>query len=538
MTVFEQLGSVTDRMMPLVSMLVRNRMPQPTAMDFAKVDSEIRSGLKNERKRLMDAWKNRQWFEGNIEPFLEAMAEELGLRKQTARSINIMETFAGIVTKYLYCGSPKRAVVGNDVLTDYLSATYSKSTFDQVMTQANKYAFISDVCAVQVEVSSPEDDGEVNAMRALEKPAVSHRLWPADQFVVWTHPDHPSVPWAVATIDYYDNQRRLRVWTSERVVEYRTTKYNPSSPWDGNAYELVNEDTNPLGVIPFFFVWWRQPTTDFWSRGPGNTVQMFNENLVQRIWKQNDDILYQRPILHVRNAKSDFKIPDKYQAGDMLRISPVLDSLGDGMEPSIEYAYCDLGYLQMDKEQLDWDMKMFADSMGVPDSAWRLDGASASSGVQVISEQLPVIEESERRQKQLERYERDAAIVTLVVANEYLGDVPQLNAAIEAGFDVSVNWGKMTKNRPGQEADQHAQFLLINNLESSAGVIAMMDGITLEQAREKLAIIQEDRAAEAEANKVVSDIAQPPDEMMGGFGGDQTGTQADGSNAGNEGAKA
>jgi len=283
MSIFDNLGSVTDRMMPMVSMLARSRMPQPAAMDFAKVDSEIRSGLKNERKRLMDAWKNRQWFEGNLEPFLDAMAGELGLRKQTARSINIMETFANIATKYLYIGSPQRAVVENDVLTEYLAQTYSKSTFDQVMTQANKYAFIGDVCAVQVEVSSPEDDGEANAMRALEQPAVSHRLWPADQFVVWTHPDHPSVPWAVATIDYYDNQRRLRVWTSERLVEYRTTKYNPTAPWDGNAYDMVAEEKNPLGVIPFFFVWWRQPTTDFWSHGPGNTVQMFNENLVARL---------------------------------------------------------------------------------------------------------------------------------------------------------------------------------------------------------------------------------------------------------------
>ena len=518
---FDNIGMITDRMLPLVSMLARQAKPQPAAMDFDRVDSEIRAGLKNEQKRLMDAWKNRQWFEGNLEPFLEAMASELGLRRQTARSVNIMEAFANVATKYLYIGTPKRSVADNELLTEYLASTYSKSQFDQVMTQANKYAFVGDVCAVQVEVSTPADDDEANAMRALEKPAVSHRLWPADQFVVWTHPDYPSTPWCVAVIDYYDNQRRLRVWTSERLVEYRTTKYNPMSPWDGNAYELVAEEKNLLGVIPFFFVWWRNPTTDFWSHGPGNTVQMFNETMVARLWKQNDDILFQRPILHVRNAKADFKIPDQYQAGDMLRIAPVLDSLGNGLEPTIEYAYCDLGYLQIDREQLDYDMKLFADSMGIPDSAWRLDGASASSGVQVISEQLPVIEEAERRQKQLERYERDAAIVTLVVANEYLGDVPELNAAIEAGFDVSVNWGKMTKNRPGQEADQHAQFMLINNLESAAGVIASMDGITLEQAREKLAIIQEDRAAEATANKAVQDIIQPPDEMGmgGGFGG-------------------
>jgi hypothetical protein len=243
-------------------------------------------------------------------------------------------------------------------------------------------------------------------------------------------------------------------------------------------------------------------------------MQMFQEALTARLWKQNDDILYQRPILQGRNLRSDVKIPDKYQAGDLIRMAPVMDQLGDGPEPMIEYAYCDLSYLTLDREQLDYDMTMFADSLGIPEAAWRMNGQSAASGVSIISEQLPVIEAAERRQFVLQRYERDLAMVTLVVANAYLGGVPQIDQAMNADFDLAINWGNVTKSRPGQENDQHIQFLLMNGLISKAGALAELHGITIEQAREKLAEIQEDATAEAEHDKSIADISQPPDEMM------------------------
>ena len=75
----ETLGPITDYQLASIAAATSARKSRPGAMDFAKVDSEIRGGLKNEKVRLSGAWKNRQWFEGNIKPFLSAMAMELGL---------------------------------------------------------------------------------------------------------------------------------------------------------------------------------------------------------------------------------------------------------------------------------------------------------------------------------------------------------------------------------------------------------------------------------------------------------------------------
>ena len=501
----EDLGVVREVALTQIASDVSRRKSRTGALDYTKVHNEIISGLKNERTRLSEAWKNRLWFEGNLKPFLSAIAQEMNLRMESVRTTNMFETWAALLTRNLYAGPPQRIIPDQPQITEYLEKAYSKSNFNSVMTAANQYALVGGVAAIQCEVKEPIDDDETQAFLSLQKPAITHRVWPADQFVVWCHPDMPSTPWAVGVIDYYDNQRRLRVWTSTTIHTYATRKFNIDDPWSGTAYYPISEEENWLGIVPFSFVWWRHPTNEFWTNSPGDTIQTFQEALTTRLWKQNDDILNQRPVLQARNVRSDFKIPEQYRAGDMLRLAPVLDQLGNGPEPSIDYAYCDLSYLAQDWEQLLNDMTMFSESLGIPESAWRLQGQSGASGVAIISEQLPLIEATERRQQQLTQYEQDAAAVTLMVSHVYLGGNTSIEQALNEEFDLSINWGRIIKSRPGQELDQHIQFMLINGLTSEVRAIAEIEGITIEQAVEQLAKINEERKQQALEAKEISD---------------------------------
>lgn len=504
----EQLGPISDNSLAAIAGDMTRRRTRATATDFSRVDSEIRDGLRNEKARLQNAWKNRLWYEGKIDAFLSAMSHEQNLRMETVRAVNLFECWADLLTKHLYSASPQRTIPDQETATEYLRLTYSKSNFNSVMTLANVYALVANVAAIQVEINQPVDDSETKAFLALQKPAISHRVWPADQFVVWCHPDKPTLPWAVGVIDLFDNQRRLRVWTSEKLVTYATRKFNPDSPWDGTAYYLINEEDNFLGFVPFSFVHWRQPMGEFWSGGPGDMIQMFQEAVTLRLWKMNDDIVNQRPILQARNVRADFAIPKQYQAGTMIKLSPVLDTLGDGPDPSIDYAYCDLGYLSQDWEQLINDMTMFSDSLGIPESAWRLKGQSAASGVAIISEQLPLLDAAKRRQLMLAQAEQDAALVTLYASHTYLGGKTPLGPAIDE-FDLTVNWGKMEKSMPGPEYDQHLQFLIVNNLTSEVRAIAATEQITLEQAQEQLDQINAERMAQAKKNAEIAAAANP-----------------------------
>lgn len=505
----ENLGVIGEVSLSQVASDVSRRKSRTYALDYARIDSEIRNGLKNEKIRLSEAWKNRLWYEGNLKSFLSAISQEMNLRMESVRTTNLFDTWVSLLTRNLYAGPPRRIIPDQPQITEYLESVYSKSNFNHIMTLANQYALVGGVSAIQCEVREPADDDETNAFLTLQKPAITHRVWPADQFMVWCHPDMPSTPWAVGVIDYYDNQRRLRVWTSEAVRTYVTRKFNIDDPWSGTAYYFEGEEKNWLGIVPFSFVWWRPPTNEFWTNSHGDTIQQFQESLTTRLWKQNDDILNQRPILQARNVRSDFKIPTQYRAGDMLRLAPVLDQLGGGPEPSIDYAYCDLSYLAQDWEQLLNDMTMFAESLGIPESAWRLQGQSAASGVAIVSEQLPLIEATERRQQLLNQYEQDAAAVTLMVSHMYLGGKTPIANALTEDFDLTINWGRIVKSRPGQELDQHLQFMLINGLTSEVRAIADLEGITIEQAAEQLEEINEERRKQATASKEISDITTP-----------------------------
>lgn len=508
----DNLGPIPNRNLPLVSTLTRMRQPQTSALDFQKIHNEVtRGNLGNEKPRLEEAWRRRQWYEGNVKPFLEAMAVELGLRRDTAVTTNLYESWVDLLTKYLYAGNPKRMIPDQPEVSDYLAKIYSQSNIDAVLTDANKYALVGDVAAIQVEINEPADEDETDALLALNLPAVSHRVWQADQFTVWTHPNHATLPWAVGVIDFFDQQRRLRIWTSTRIVTYVTTKYDHSQPWSGTSYTLLEEAENPLGFLPFCFCWWKPPTTDFWTKGPGELLCLRQEAITARLWKQNDDILYQRPILTGQNLRSDVQVPDRIQAGDMIRITPIMDQMGDGPEPRIEYAYCDLSYLSLDREQIDWDLQMFADSLGIPEAAWRMSQNSAASGAAITAEQVPLLDAASKRQaSNLIRLERDLALVTLMAANQYLGgDNPILVKALNnRDFDVAVNWGQAIKNRPGAEMDNHLRFKMDYGTASKALSISLEEGITLEQAREKLAEINEDRLAEAEMEARITAAGQ------------------------------
>lgn len=138
-------------------------------------------------------------------------------------------------------------------------------------------------------------------------------------------------------------------------------------------------------------------------------------------------------------------------------------------------------------------------------------GGNAASGVSIIAEQLPIIEECEARQMLAESTEKDLAAVTLMTVAKWLegmGDgatIAPIQAAI-ADFDMSVQWPPLTKNRPGPDYDAHLQFELVNGLVSPVQVLMEMTGMTEQEAIEHF-------AKKAEHDAYLQSIAPPPPEM-------------------------
>ena len=475
-----------------------------TPANFDAIDNEIRTGLKNERDRMDKARVARDYFEGNFAPYMTEYGRLLGIRDEAPnrRSIPYVRAIINALTRRLYMADPKREITGHPEVTEYLQALYSKGRLTPKIKASIKYAGLGGACAIQVELNMPKDDGEMQATLAGLRPAVNFRVWAPDEFAVWCSPDEPLTPYAVAIRDLYDNQTRWRLWTPEKFAVYSTPQ-----KWDGSpntagtrVFERISDEDNFLGLVPFAFTWWDEPTKDFWTWCPGPELVAVNEQANARLSKIADDTIFTRPITYSQGVAESWRPPDRYQAGTILKLATMIETVGDaGIPASIETTMADLSYLEADRAELEAHLELQGEMHGVPKEQWRLNGKTAASGVAIISEQLPIIEACEERQQLMESTEKDLAVLTLMVVSRWLGDQPQaagivakINAAIKS-FDMAIQWAPMTKNRPGPDFDASQQFEIVNGMVSEIQAWQARTGATRDEAIRHFEQMAEDR---------------------------------------------
>lgn len=468
--------------------------------NYPAIHAEIIGGLKNERDRMARARVARDYYEGNFEPYQTDYGRILAIRDNAPnrRSIPYVRSIIDAKTRRLYMADPKRTITENPQASDYLAMLYSKGRVTPKLKDSLKFAALGGVCALQVELNAPKSDGEAQATLALARPAVNFRLWAADEFAVWCSPDEPLTPYAVAVLDRYDNQTRCRLWTPEVFAVYTSKKWDGTTATAGTrVFEQVSEETNFIGLVPFAFQWWTEPTKDFWVWCPGDELVRINDHANARMSKIADDTLFSRPITYGRNIREGWKLPDRYQAGDVVYVPAATETIGDGMEgPSLETTMVDLSYLAADREELESHLELQGEMHGVPKEQWRLRGGNAASGVSIIAEQLPIIEECEARQQLLESTEKDLALVTLMTVSAWLGTDGEVTAPIGqaiTSFDMAIQWAPLTKNRPGPDFDQGQQFEIVNGLISEIQAWQARTGGTREEAIEHFVQMAEDR---------------------------------------------
>ena len=490
-----------------------------TPADLESIRKEIRDGLQNERVRLDACRKVRDFYEGEFFNYQLDYPRRLGVRDENLnkRSVPFTRSIVDALTRRLYMSSPKRTIVDQPDVSDYLASVYNKGRASQKLRDAVIYSALGGAAAIQVELNQPAinpmtgepDPAQVNATLKRARPAVNFRVWPADEFCVWCSPDEPSSPYAVAVIDRYNAQTRLRLWTPEVMSVYL------SKQWDGTGntrgtrtFELASEQESFLRLVPWAFRWWRHPTKDFWSWCPGPELVVANEHANARLSKIADDIMFTRPYLFARDVTETFKIPDRYRAGELIRATSINETINDQNGGFAEYLMADMTYINVDREEVEKYLDEQAEMHGVPAEVWRLKGGNAASGVAIVSEQLPIIEACEARQELLEATENDLALVTLMTINAWLGEGMGLAEAID-NFELNIEWPSLTKNRPGEAYDAHLQFELVNEIKNVVQVYMEMTGATEQEALEHF-------EKKAEYDRFLQSLAPAPVDPMTG----------------------
>ena len=481
-----------------------------TPADIPSVIKEIEGGLKNEAARMDLARVCKDYYEGRFERYQTEYPRKIGTcetaQEYVHRGIPFLRSVVNALIRRLYMDDPKRVVNGHPEVTELLNEIYSKGRLTPKLKDSLKYAALGGVAAIQVEVNPVTDDSDVAAMQSLRRPPVNFRLWSADEFAVWCSPDEPLSPFAVAVLDRYDNQTRCRLWTPQTLYTFTSKKWGGGPETAGTRiFTLQSEEPNWLGVVPFFFQWWIQPTREFWVWHPGPELMHENEQANARLSKIADDIMFTRPVTYSRNVDEKWKPPDRITPRDLVRLPGILpENIGDVPfdGPSLETTSVDLSYLEHDRAEIDAHLDMVAELHGVPKGQWRGRTNSATSGVEILSEALPVIEFCESQQVLMEDTERDGALLTLMITDAYIGESAGVRPAIE-NFDLALEWPPLTKNRPGKDFDAHVQMRAVNGWDSPIQSHMTLTGCTEDEAIEHF-------ASKAEHDKLIMALSPQP----------------------------
>jgi hypothetical protein len=463
--------------------------PTYRASTIADIKDEVRGGLQCERTRLDDAMFNLEFYEGDFSRFPPRSPGQAYDSRRYFRNIPIMQRIVNCLTDHLYASGPVRVISDAPEATEWLQNVYQRNNVDSLFQSAEQMSGVTSLAAFQVE-ASPDPCCPVGIC-----------LWDGSQLCVWTHPDRPLEPLAVATIDLYDYQRRLRLWTADEMTTYVTEKWNPGI---GNAstayYQQGPPVPNPYGCIPFSFVHWKKPVRDFWTSSPGTRLRALNDGLNFFLTEHFDCVRYNtRPVIVLKNVRAGWRPPKPIKPGDVWDLPADEDSEGDAKQTA-DYLQADPGFIMAGWEDANHFIDLALECDGVPPASFRLVQDAASSGVQVVVEQIPLIAWATKRQRQFACYETDLAKLVFRIGASHLTSQDfrayQLTGRVleQAAADplLTLRWPSMWPDIPGDDRDRSDQWSLDNGLTSRTMLLMRREHLTREEAEAKLEEIAED----------------------------------------------
>lgn len=450
------------------------------ADDPAKAREIITSGFPADQTRLVLAGVCRDCYDGNFIPYISEWIGNDRARDIAVRYSKIMRRTVDVLTTHLYRKGPIREIYGHPEATALLSTIYKASNFDSIMQLADRITHINDAAAIEFVPNTGTD--------AVTIP-VKMRVWDSSEFVPFFTSDNAMEPWAVATLSNFGDNRMARYFSAEEVSKFtsptpviQSTTNSATNKNAGMTEVFGYPQPNYLGIVPFEFVSFEMPRNSFWTGGIGQHLAHLNLHVNRRLSDLADQIIHWRPKGVLKNTKADWNLPRDQKPGQYTRLETSGNIEMSGTEASAEFLGPDLGFTQYDWNDLMQYIDHMVEMEGVPASTIRMTQQGGTSGVAIMSEQLPLIERAEARQRTFEYFEQKIAKKCLQIARvqlqsaeivddatfQYVATYIQIIDAALADFDANFRmiWPIMTKNRPGPERDAHDAFQFNFNTKS------------------------------------------------------------------------
>ncbi|HEY2154683.1 MAG TPA: hypothetical protein VGH33_03570 [Isosphaeraceae bacterium] len=473
-------------------------------------DSEIRAGLRNETERLKDARDNRRFADEAFEEYPTRQEHTRHARIDYRRTSSIMKRVIQVLTANLYKANPTRQLSASPEATAWLERAYARNAMLPKWQEVDRLTHIGDLAAFQFA-------GDVDP----DVPVRIH-VWGADQLVWWLDPEDQTRVLGVATLDAFDNQRRLTLWTAEEKRVYLTSKsQGPTQTAGGTAYRLADAIANPYrdedgaGVLPFSFAHYKFPATDFHQPGPGNALRRLNDYVNFDIDEVADAKRYMaRPIGIASGVAPTWAPPAQIRPGMFLNLSDggAPDAMGNGPEGSLSYLESSPGWIGESWDDLNRYIDHSLECHGVPPGTIRMS-ADAASGIALMAEQAPILARAESRRVPFAFYEADAARTCLRVAAAHLresgADARLLDVALD-DLSLSLRWPPLYVLLPGAERDASDEWRVQMGIASRIGLLMEREDLTRDQAVERLRQIAADAALATALGIAPAPAGAPP----------------------------
>jgi len=470
---------------------------------------EVQNGLRNERDRLYDAMQNQSFLDLDGERFnpRREAETEFDFAGRPKRDSGFCHQALNRLCQHTYNPGPMRSATGAEACDALLQTVYERCHIDAVLHEAEKLATVNCVAAIQVKATG---DG---AAYDAENP-VELQLWGGEEFTVFLDPVDPRKPYAVVTIDRYDNQTRFRLWFADQLVTFMTAKANTSEQKTGIlAYQQGPPEPNTYGCLPFTFVHYLCPVRRFWTPSPGTFLRRGEKRINDRLSKLDEHIeKHLNPIGLFKNVSPEFN--PEVGPGRFLRLTRATAGYtGDGYsetgEPSAEYLQAMLAV-----EAVWADIKEYtgqlAEAIDLPPSALRLDYSDAPSGISILIRSAPLLTRARQRRPIFQWAETELARTICTCVGNHYGQADLVSQAPK--LRMLLSWPEPSIPIPGPERDAEDTWELQLGSKSRLQLIQERYGLTREQALDHLTQVAKD---EAEADVIMPPVAPKPIEDEG-----------------------
>jgi len=462
-------------------------------LDKKAIIDEVQKGLRNERRDLARASENQEFYDleaEGFEPRREAETE-FDYAGRPKRTSGFTRQAINRLCQHTYNPGPQRTITDNTAADDLLKEVYESCHIDAVMNEAERLSTLNDVCCI--EVKAIEDGGGV-----LPDYPVDLQIWGREEFAVFLDPRDQRKPFAVVTIDKYDEQTRYRLWFTDEVLTFVTRKAGDTDKPEIIAHQYGPAEPNTYGCLPFCFVHYEAPVRRFHTPAPGTFLRRGEKRINDQLSELAELIKkYLHPIGLFFNVSPEFS--PEIGPGRFIRlVAGMAGYTGDGYAPP---GPPDARYLQaqMDIDGVWTDIQNFmgqlAEAIDLPPSALRLDYSDAPSGISIVIRAFPLLARARQRRPIYQWAEQDLAkCVLMCIGNHY--SQPTLIESAKT-LKLSLSWPEPRIPVPGPERDEADQWELGIGIKSRVNVAEERYGLTEDQAMERIKKVAEQETAVA-----------------------------------------